>query len=408
MSGLWAGNLIIDKSYQARGESNTMVGVAARMLVDEPAKSLATLAGVVVSVFLMMQQMSLLTGIQGRVTSFADRNDVDVWVASAATESIDATGSLPERCVSQAAGTLGVAWAAPVIQGRGDVTRIDGVKEQVRIFGVEPPRYAGLPHALETGTSLGLLRAPGRVFLNARDRGSFGFPEPGDRIEIGGQVAIVAGFLEGLDPHSPYYYMFANIDDVRAYTEFPPDRVTFVAVGVARGERPEAVRDRLQERMPEVMVFTRDQLHGMELRYFQSRTPVGVVFGMGTALAAVIGAGIVGVTLYSSVMDRLREFGTLKAIGASRAHLLRLLGAQAVLFSAAGYPLGLLAFALVRHLSGPSVSDAGAGLAPGLGGRRHRSRLRRRLRGRHPARPPGRAGHRLPGLMRCRRRHRRC
>ena len=166
----------------------------------------------------------------------------------------------------------------------------------------------------------------------------------------------MAGFLEGLDPHSPYYYMFANIDDVRAYTEFPPDRVTFVAVGVARGERPEAVRDRLQERMPEVMVFTRDQLHGMELRYFQSRTPVGVVFGMGTALAAVIGAGIVGVTLYSSVMDRLREFGTLKAIGASRAHLLRLLGAQAVLFSAAGYPLGLLAFALVRHLSGPSVS----------------------------------------------------
>ncbi len=333
-----------------------MVGVAARMLIDEPLKSLGTLIGVVVSVFLMMQQMSLLTGIKGRVTSFADLNDVDVWVASAATESIDATGSLPERCVSQAAGTRGVAWAAPVVQGRGDVTRVDGVKEQVRLFGVEPPRYAGLPHVLAKGSDPAMLRAPSRIFLNSQDRDSFGFPEPGDRIEISGQVAIVAGFLEGMDPHSPYYYMFANIDDVRAYTDFPKDRITFVAVGVAPGEKAEIVRDRLQQRMPEVMVFSRRQLHEMELRYFQKRTPVGVVFGMGTVLAALIGAGIVGVTLYSSVMDRLREFGTLKAIGASRENLLQLLGAQAALFSAVGYPLGLLGFALVRHLSGPSVS----------------------------------------------------
>ncbi len=333
-----------------------MVGLAVRLLIDEPAKSIGTLIGVVVSVFLMTQQMSLLTGIQGRVTSFADRNDVDVWVASAATESVDATGSLPERCVSQAAGTRGVAWAAPVVQGRGDVTRVDGVKEQVRVFGVEPPRYAGLPRLLARGSSPAMLRAPDRIFLNSQDRDSFGFPEPGDRIEINGQVAVVAGFLEGMNPHSPYYYMFANIDDVRAWVGFPQDRVTFVAVGVAPDERPETVRDRLQQRMPEVMVFTRRELHEMELRYFERRSPVGVVFGMGTALAALIGAGIVGVTLYSSVLDRLREFGTLKAIGAARHDLLRLVGAEAVLFSAVGYPLGLLAFGLVRHLSGPSVS----------------------------------------------------
>ncbi len=333
-----------------------MVRVAARMLMDEPLKSVGTLIGVVVSVFLMTQQMSLLTGIQGRVSSFADRNDVDVWVASAATESIDATGSLPERSVSEAAGTRGVAWAAPVVQGRGEVTRVDGVKEQVRIFGVEAPRYAGLPHVLADGSRPEMLRAPNRLFLNWQDRDSFGFPEPGDRIEINGQLAIVAGFLEGMNPHSPYYYMFANIDDVRAWTGFPQDRVTFVAVAIAPGESPEAVRDRLQQRMPESMAFTRGELHDMELRYFEKRSPVGVVFGMGTVLAALIGAGIVGVTLYSSVMDRLREFGTLKAIGASREDLLQLLGAQAALFSAVGYPLGLLAFGLVRHVSGPSVS----------------------------------------------------
>jgi putative ABC transport system permease protein len=201
-----------------------------------------------------------------------------------------------------------------------------------------------------------MLRAPSRIFLNGDDREIFGSPTPGGTIEINGQRAVIAGFLEGMNPHSPYYYMFSNIDDARAFTSFPLDRVTFVAVGVAPGESPEAVRDRLQARMPEVMAFTKKQLHDMELRYFEKRSPVGVVFGMGTALAALIGAGIVGVTLYSSVMDRLREFGTLKAIGASREDLFRILGTQAGLFSVAGYPLGLLAFGVVRHLSGPSVS----------------------------------------------------
>jgi len=333
-----------------------MIQIAARMLIDEPLKSLGSLIGVVVSVFLMMQQMSLLTGIRARVTSFADLNDVDVWVASAATESIDATGSLPERAVSEAAGTRGVSWAAPVVLGSGSVTRVDGAKEQVRLFGVEPPLYAGLPRVLAKGSDPSMLRAPGRVFLNFQDRESFGSPHTGGTIEINGQRAEVAGFLEGMNPHSPYYYMFSNIDDARAFTNFPLRRVTFVAVGVLKGERPETVRDRLQKRMPEVMTFTKKELHDMELRYFERRSPVGVVFGMGTVLAALIGAGIVGVTLYSSVMDRLREFGTLKAIGASREDLFQILGTQAGLYSVAGYPLGLLVFGLVRHLSGPSVS----------------------------------------------------
>jgi putative ABC transport system permease protein len=106
------------------------------------------------------------------------------------------------------------------------------------------------------------------------------------------------------------------------------------------------------------LVVTKADLHEMELLYFERRSPVGVVFGMGTVVAALIGAGIVAVTLYSSVLDRLREFGTLKALGASRRDLYQLLASQAGLFSAAGYPIGLAAFYVARHLAGPQVSMA--------------------------------------------------
>ncbi len=326
-----------------------MFGLALRMLLDAPVKSLGTLLGVVVSVFLMAQQLSLLTGILGRVASFVSGTGVDVWVASLATESADATDSVPASKVGVAAATPGVAWAAPIVEGVGKVTRPDGVREFVKVLGVEAPRYAGLPLALAPGTTPASLRAPGRILLNWNDRPTFGSAEPSDRVEIEGKAVTVAGFFQGMDPHSPYYYVFANIDDARGLTGYPQDRVTFVAVGLAPGERAGDVKARLQARLPDALVRTRAEFRAMEERYFLVRSPVGLVFGMGSAVAAFIGAAIVAVTLYSTAIDRARDYGTLKAIGARRRDLLALLLAQAWIFAAAGILVGMGAFYLARH-----------------------------------------------------------
>jgi putative ABC transport system permease protein len=321
------------------------------MLLDAPAKSLGTLLGVTISVFLMAQQGSLLLGILGRVTSFVRSAGVDLWITSVATESTDATDSLPASRLAAAAGTRGVAWVAPVVQGIGRVTRPDGVREFVKVLGVEAPRYAGLPRTLAPGTIPEALRAPRRILLNWNDRAAFAAAEVGDRLEIEGQAAVVSGFFQGMDPHSPYYYVFANIDDARAFTRFPQDRVTFVAIGAAPGVSPVALKARLEERLPDVLVRTRDEMSEMEERYFLVRTPVGLVFGMGAIVAAFIGAAIVAVTLYASAVDRAREYGTLKAIGARRRDLLGVLLVQAWLFFAGGFAVGMAAFFLVRaHL----------------------------------------------------------
>lgn len=322
--------------------------LAFRMLFDAPFKSLGTLVGVFISVFLMAQQTSTLAGILGRVTSFVDASGIDIWITSLATESTDATGSLPASKVAAAAGTPGVAWAAPIVQGIGKVTRPDGVQENVKVLGVEPPRYAGLPRNLAAGTTAQSLRGSGRIFLNWIDRPTFAAAEPGDRIEINGRAGVVSGFFLGVNPHNPFYYVFANIDDARSLTSFPQDRVTYVGVGITPGERVAEVKARLEARVPDVLVKTSAELHEMEKRFFLVRTPVGVLFGLGTVIAALIGATIVAVTLYSTAIDRARDYGTLKAIGATQRDILQLLLFQAWIFFAVGYVLGMLVFGLVR------------------------------------------------------------
>jgi putative ABC transport system permease protein len=322
--------------------------LARSMLLDSPLKSLGTLIGVVVSVFLMAQQSSLLLGILGRVTSFVNSSGVDLWVMSSATESTDATDTIPASRVGSAASTPGVAWAAPVVQGIGKVTRPDGVREFVKVLGVEGPRYAGLPRTLAPGTTPESLHASSRILINWNDRPTFASAVPGDRIEIDGRAGVVAGFFQGMDPHSPYYYIFANIDDARSFTDFPQDRITFVAVGLKPGETASAVKARLQTRMPEAIVKSREEFSGMERRYFLVRTPVGLVFGMGSVFAALIGMAIVAVTLYSTAVDRSRDYGTVKAIGARRRDILQLLLVQSWIFAIVGYAIGLGIFFLVR------------------------------------------------------------
>ncbi len=359
----------VSRALSSSGAAPRLVGLAFRMLLDAPLKSLGTLIGVIISVFLMTQQLALLIGILGRVTSFVDSSGVDIWVTSLATESTDATGTVPASRVGAVAGTPGVAWAAPVVQDLGQVTRPDGVREAVKVLGVEPPSYAGLPRTLAAGTSPASLRGSGRILLNWNDRPAFAAAEPGDRIEINGKAAIVNGFFQGLDPHSPYYYVFANIDDARSLTGFPQDRVTFIAVGAEPGARAAEIKAGLEARIPEVLVRTRAEMAAMEERYFLVRTPVGVLFGMGTIVAAVIGAAIVAVTLYSTAVDRARDYGTVKAIGARQRDILQLLLVQAWIFAAVGYSIGLAAFFAVRaHLpeldmASPPVLVAGVAVA---------------------------------------------
>jgi putative ABC transport system permease protein len=203
--------------------------------------------------------------------------------------------------------------------------------------------------------------------MNATDRPTFAAARLGDRVEVNGRAGVVAGFFEGMDPHSPYYYFYANIDDARGMTDFPQDRVTFIAVGVEPGERIEEVQRRLSARIADVTVFSREGLHDAEIRYFLARNPVGIVFGMGTAIAALIGAAIVAVTLYSTVIDRTRDYGMLKAIGARRRDLLQLLVAQAWLLALVGFAIGSAGFFLLRHAFPNLPMKATPGMIAGVG-----------------------------------------
>jgi putative ABC transport system permease protein len=66
-----------------------------------------------------------------------------------------------------------------------------------------------------------------------------------------------------------------------------------------------------------------------------------VNFGITVALGFIVGAAVAAQTFYIFILENLRQFGALKAIGVTDAQILRMVILQAVVVGALGYGLGI-------------------------------------------------------------------
>ncbi len=69
-------------------------------------------------------------------------------------------------------------------------------------------------------------------------------------------------------------------------------------------------------------------------------------------LGLLVGMVMVAETLYAMVLDRLGEFGTLKAIGARESQICSILLMQALIMATAGAALGLTCVSAIQRFCG--------------------------------------------------------
>jgi putative ABC transport system permease protein len=338
------------------------VGVMARtgvaMLLHDRLKFLGTLLGVIFAVVLSNQQAATLMGLLDKNTMLARRADADIWIAPPSTELLQPTGEhLPDSLVSVARSTDGVAWAAPLLMGGASLRLPAGGSEAVTIIGAELPSLHGGPWNIVAGDARDLGR-PDAVFFEDSEREKLGGLNLGSVREVNGHRVQAVGFTVGLIPFGPSY-AFTSFDTAREILKIDNHLASFILVGVAPGENPNAVAERLRARMPERRVMVRAEAVQRTERYLLTQTAIGVTIGSGAVFAILIGFIIVALTMFSAVVDHMREFGTLKAIGATNGDLAKLLVAQALVVATVGWALGQSLVALmIRGITGPKLPMA--------------------------------------------------
>jgi putative ABC transport system permease protein len=122
-------------------------------------------------------------------------------------------------------------------------------------------------------------------------------------------------------------------------------------VKLAPGVNPEQVRHDILDRVKDVDVVTNHEFSRMTQFYWMFTTGAGVAVLLAALLGLVVGFVVVAQTIYATTMDHLREFGTLKAMGAPNSYVYKVIIKQAAISAVIGYFLGMIVSVFVVHAS---------------------------------------------------------
>jgi len=150
--------------------------------------------------------------------------------------------------------------------------------------------------------------------------------------------------------------IMSDLNFLRFFPNRPAGMIELGLIRLQPGADPRVVRDQLQSALPEdVRILTRPEYLNIEHAYWGQRTPIGFVITAGLLIGFVVGSVIVYQILYTDVIDHLKEYATLKAIGYSDRFLFGVVLQQAVILSVLGFFPGCLAaggiFFLTRRIT---------------------------------------------------------
>ena len=187
-----------------------------------------------------------------------------------------------------------------------------------------------------------------RVVYTASDRSG----------EIVAGLGRVRGILRTGSPSIDVGMVLLPIEAARGVLGFAPDEATEVAVFIADHRESEALAARLQEQLGAEVAAVPWFEGRPDLYTFIAMKVGGGVIMIGI-IALMVAAGIFN-TVFVSVMERLREFGIMMAVGFSPAKLFRLVVYESVWLGVIGLVLaGVLTIGPYLYLSRVGI-DMGA------------------------------------------------
>jgi putative ABC transport system permease protein len=320
--------------------------IALKTLLADRGKLVAALVGVVFSIVLINIQGGLFIGLMNKASLLIDQGGAAIWVGHKKMNNVDFPHDIPRRWVQRIRSIEGVTRAEPYLVGHSVMTIPDGGFEPVLVVGSEPYSLLG---SVSNNSGTACLRQADGIVVDECDAEKIGNPRLGDIREIGRRRARIVGFSHGNLGFLITPYVFTTLDRAADFLRKQPQDVSYFLVQVEEGADVQGICDRIRERLPDVEVYTRDQYATISMVYWIRRAGLGISFGTATALGLVVGLVIVAQTLYASVLDRLNEFGTLKAIGAQEGQIHGIILVQAMILAIVGSTAGLVCVNVIQQ-----------------------------------------------------------
>jgi putative ABC transport system permease protein len=317
-----------------------MPPLAQRNLFHDKVRLTVTLTGIVFSVVLIVVQLGLFLGFTTATSNLIDHSGADLWITSANVPYVEQGVAFSERKLNQVRAVPGVADAQKIITHWTQWKRHDGGEESVQIVGFNLDDPLERPWNLVKGR-VEDLKSPDAVVMDELYKQKLGVTRIGEVFEIGGHRARVVGFTRGIRSFTTSPYVFTSFKNAQDYTNLREDQTMFILVRVAKGTNVDQVRSAILAHVTDVQVLTSAEFSHKTTFYWMFTTGAGVAVLIAAVLGLVVGFVVVAQTIYATTMDHIREYGTLKAMGAPNSYVYRVIMKQAAISAVIGYVLGM-------------------------------------------------------------------
>jgi putative ABC transport system permease protein len=300
------------------------VPLARRNLLAEPRRLVASAAGVGMAIMLILLLDGLWAGIKANITTYEDNVGADLYVAQPGTKNFfGAISLIPIDTVDTVLADPDVDWAVAV-RGFFSIVELHDRKVPTYVIGSMPGERGG-PWELRQGR---VPEADDEVAIGSVMARRHGLGV-GDGIEIMGRQFTVVGTTSDAFMASFVFMTHAATDQLLS----APATTSFVLVGT---DNPAAVRGRLVA--SGLSVLDRDELAKNDLALMARAYSVPLT--VMRAVAFAIGSLVIALTVYTAIMDRRREYGIVKAMGARGRTLLALAVRQTLIIATIGLVAG--------------------------------------------------------------------
>ncbi|PZN79390.1 MAG: ABC transporter permease [Candidatus Methylumidiphilus alinenensis] len=326
--------------------------IALKMLMGDRGKYLGIIMGLTFASLIMTQQPAIFVGLMMRTFSFiSDLGLPDIWVMDPKVQFVDDIKPLQDTKLYRVRGVAGVKWAMPLYKGLLKARLENGTFQTCNVIGLDDATLIGGPPVMLVGKLKDLRRSDGVIvdIDGATDKLAKppmvpgGKPTPlkiGDTLELNDNRAIVVGIAKTTKTFQSQPVIYTTYSRAVRYAPRERKMLSFVLVKAMPGEDIPTLTRRIRKATG-LAAYSRKEFIDLTWNYFMKNTGIPITFGTSVALGFIVGAAIAGQTFYNFTLENLRQFGVLKAMGASNWTLLRMILLQAILVGSIGYGLGV-------------------------------------------------------------------
>lgn len=318
-----------------------MFKYAFRSLIQERTKLILSVGGVAFALILILTLDGIFIGISRRMTVYIDTSQADIYVMQSGVKNMHMARSfLPKSLEDKLSEIKGVEEVTSINYGNS-ATKLHNKRLFSYLIGIDPKASFGGPADVIKGKT-----RPGKneILLDEVVVKKHGY-KIGDRISLIGKRFRLAGITKGTYSMASTITFF-NKRDLAGLV--PPGSTSYFLVRIRKGYKPEIVADEINSKVDGVNALSRSKFSEND-RKIASDMGADVINIM-TVIGFISAILIVALTTYTATLEKIRDYGVLKAIGAKNRNLYQVAIGQTTISAFIGLTFGVALTYLIARL----------------------------------------------------------